>query len=82
MRPSRPNGVLNQGKPAYGYGPVGSELTSICRSETARSNQALSCPLTDLAGTAKLATGHARRRLHRAPVRGRNGGASGWRHSR
>ena len=36
MIPSRPNGVLNQGTPAYGYAPCGVSVTIICRSETER----------------------------------------------
>ncbi len=48
MRPSRPNGVLNHGKPAYGYGPVGSAVTSMCRSEIARLNQTLNCQFTEV----------------------------------
>src|SRR5207248_5141788 len=36
MRPSRPNGVLNQGTPAYGYDPYRVVDTSIRRSAAER----------------------------------------------
>ena len=36
MTPSRPNGVLNQGTPAYGYWPWGVALTSMRRSAAER----------------------------------------------
>jgi hypothetical protein len=36
MIPSRPNGVLNHGRPAYGYGPKSVFVVSICRSAIAR----------------------------------------------
>jgi len=36
MIPSRPKGVLNQGIPAYGYGPWDVSVMSMYRSETER----------------------------------------------
>src|SRR5205823_9846639 len=41
IMPSRPNGVLNHGTPAYGYGPYGVWVTIMCTSDAARSAQSL-----------------------------------------
>ncbi|EDS88127.1 hypothetical protein BURPSS13_C0006 [Burkholderia pseudomallei S13] len=38
---SRPNGVENHGMPAYGYGPVSSDVVSRPRSASERSSHAL-----------------------------------------
>ncbi len=45
MMASRPKGVLNQGTPAYAYGPLGVSVIIIRRSERERSSQALNCGL-------------------------------------
>jgi len=42
MMPSRPNGALNQGTPAYGYGPAGVSVIIICRSASERVIHSLS----------------------------------------
>ncbi len=45
MMPSRPNGELNQGTPAYGYGPLGVLVSIICRSAAERVSHSLNCSL-------------------------------------
>ena len=45
MMPSRPNGVLNHGTPAYTYGPVGMSLVIIWMSAADRLHHSLNCSL-------------------------------------
>src|SRR5688572_17203689 len=45
INPSRPNGVLNHGMPAYGYDPCGVSVSIICRSALERTSQRLNIAL-------------------------------------
>src|SRR4029453_10977880 len=58
ITPSRPNGVLNQGTPAYGYWPWGVALTSMRRSAAERRTHSLNRSLE-----AAARAGHRRGRL-------------------
>ena len=61
MMPSRPNGVLNHGTPAYTYGPVGMSLVIIWMSAADRLHQSLNCSWQCRACTTRAAARSAAR---------------------